>query len=253
MNPSHSMLDGVNVGQGDYVVKPGDCIESIAIKAGLFWETIWTDQRNRELRQVRKDPNILLPGDRVSFDPVRPKHASGTTNSRHRFRRRGIPSLLWLQILDLANYQDANDAPAIGSETAEANPNSETPSAAVDDPPQGIPYNLEVDGKWFSGETDPEGNIHQAIPPNARSGRLILAPGTPFEMEYELDLGHLDPLTDLSGVRGRLANLGWSVEEAEDEENLASALAAFQESCGLEPTGNLDDETRSRLQETHGS
>lgn len=238
-----------NVGQGDYVVKPGDCIESIAAAVGLFWEDIWNDPRNRELRETREDPNILLPGDRVSFDPPRPKQEGAETGRRHRFVRKGVPCYLELRILDLDDYRDED------AELAESEPEQqeEEEQAEPDDSGEGVPYSLVIEGRWFEGETDAEGCIRQAIPPSARTGRLILAPGTPYETEFELDLGHLDPLSEFSGVRDRLENLGFDIEGAEDEAGLGEALAAFQASQGLESTGQLDDETRARLRETHGS
>ncbi|MFH1075402.1 MAG: hypothetical protein V1753_00935 [Pseudomonadota bacterium] len=49
----------------DYIVKQGDCIESIAFKHGLFWETVWNHPNNQQLKQERKNPNILLAGDKV--------------------------------------------------------------------------------------------------------------------------------------------------------------------------------------------
>ena len=57
------------LGDGDYVVVEGDCMESIAADAGFLWTTIWNHPQNAALKKARVTPNVLLPGDR----PVYPR------------------------------------------------------------------------------------------------------------------------------------------------------------------------------------
>ena len=53
-----------------HVVKPGECIFTIANEARHRWETIWDDPGNSALRELREAPGILLPGDEVQIpDP----------------------------------------------------------------------------------------------------------------------------------------------------------------------------------------
>jgi len=74
---------------------------------------------------------------------------------------------------------------------------------------------------------------------------------------FDLGIGHLDPISEPSGVRGRLLNLGidpGSIDSDDAmEERFRSALMAFQRHHDLEPTGALDDATRAKLEEKHDS
>jgi N-acetylmuramoyl-L-alanine amidase len=59
-----------------HTVKQGDCISSIAHETGFFWETLWNHPDNAKLKQLRKNPNALLPGDVVSIPDQRVKQES---------------------------------------------------------------------------------------------------------------------------------------------------------------------------------
>jgi N-acetylmuramoyl-L-alanine amidase len=93
------------------------------------------------------------------------------------------------------------------------------------------------------------------IPPNARRSELILEPGTDKETFIPLRLGHLEPVSEISGIKNRLINLGFDCGETGDEEtpNMAAALRAFQEKNGLPATGEINQATRKKLKEIHGS
>lgn len=211
------------VGSGNYVVQPGDCIESIAFTSGHFWRTLWDHPDNQQLKSVRKDPNVLLPGDRVAIPDLRPKHESGATEQRHRFKRKGVPSELRLVLLE-------NDKPFANE-----------------------PYQLEIDGRVTDGQTAADGSVELPIPPNARDGRLIVSEGSKQRI-YHLDLGGLAPVTEISGIKSRLRNLGYPVGSADDtlDTETTEALELFQQRNGLTVTGQPDQATRDKLIAAHG-
>ncbi|MGH7150411.1 MAG: hypothetical protein ACREIU_06930, partial [Planctomycetota bacterium] len=109
-----------------YVVRQGDCIASIAFERGLFPDTVWDDPENAELRRERGDPNILAPGDVVVVPDKRPKEVPGATESRHRFKRKGVPERLCLRLL-----RDG-------------------------EPRSPVPYSIVLDGHAVEGTTDGE-------------------------------------------------------------------------------------------------
>jgi N-acetylmuramoyl-L-alanine amidase len=204
----------------DHVVRQGECISSIAFEFGLFWQTVWNHPANAELRELRKDPNVLFPGD-VVFLPERTVRTEiRPTEARHRFVLKGVPEVLRLQLLDYDGEPRAN-----------------------------LAYVLEVDGTVFSGTTDAEGELRHRIPPNARRGKLTVE-GTE---EFPLRLGSVGPISTVSGVQARLNNLGFDCDvDGVSGPKMAEALAGFQEKHGLPHTGELDEQTREKLRQAHG-
>jgi len=74
------------------------------------------------------------------------------------------------------------------------------------------------------------------------------------KLTWELDLGHLDPIDTVRGVKARLANLGFDPGEINDtwDDAAKEALTQFQVVYGLPTTGGeVDDATRKKLREVH--
>jgi N-acetylmuramoyl-L-alanine amidase len=241
----------------DYEVRPGDCIASLAYVRGLFWETVWEHPRNAGLKAERLDPNILKPGDIVHLPDRETKTVEKPTDQLHHFRRKGVPAKLRLRIMQ-DELPEAPPQNPIESGTgrhfsAEDPDTSET--SERQEPRANVPYVLDIDGRLTNGQTDGEGMVDLPIPPNARRGRLILEPGTLREMAIDLNLGRLDPVTGIGGQKQRLANLGFDCGSDNDEATpeFEAALRAYQESRGLDVTGEPDQATRDKLEQEHGS
>jgi hypothetical protein len=216
-----SGTSGGPVGDGNYEVQQGDCLESIAYEHGFFWETLWHLAENADLKRERKDPNVLLSGDKVFIPAKREKIARGSTQERHRFRRKGVPSRLCLIVTD----ED-------------------------DEPRRYTPYRITIDGQSRRGATNREGLVDEPIPPNAKAAELVVGEGEDAE-EYELELGALDPPDQLTGIQGRLTNLGYDAGPADGHlgPRTRMALEQFQRVHQLEPTGEPDRRTQQKLEE----
>jgi Putative peptidoglycan binding domain/LysM domain len=210
------------VGQGDYVVKPGDCMESIAFEQGFLWETLWNLPANAELKSQRQ-PNVLLAGDRVTIPDLQPfEKPECPTDRTHQFVLQGAKTKLHLRFLDDRQQ-----------------------------PRSGIKYLLTVDGQTYNGTLDGNGSLTQSIPANASQGSIQLLT-EPDPETYPLNFGHLDPDESQTGVRGRLNNLGFTCSpDGVMDADLQRALMKYQAANDLPATGQLDDATRDALKQEH--
>lgn len=214
------------VGQQGYKVKQGECIESIAYQHGLFWETIWNDPKNSELKRIRENPNALLPDDKVYIRDKEEKEVPCASEQRHRFRRKGVPAIFQVKLLDADNKPRAN-----------------------------LAYTLVIDGDTtFSGNTDSQGIIKHGIPPNAMEAQLTVVEGEKKE-EFLIKLKHLDPVDEPTGIQARLANLGYytGLIDGDIGPRTKAALSRFQNEHGLEQTGEPNQDTINKLKEVYGS
>ncbi len=242
----------------DHEVRAGDCINSLAAENGLFWEELWNHPKNAELKNKRKDPNVLKPGDLVHIPDIQPRIVTKPTEQRHKFVRKGVPAKFRIRLLepqlDQSPPGQQKPGPASGSRRVETE-DPETSGSEKEVPRKKVPYILEIDGKLTRGQSDDQGYIEYAIPPDAQKGTLTIDSGTPKETVIPLELGSLDPIDEISGVKHRLANLGFNCGDFTDEagEDFAAALRTFQQLNGLPVTGNVDDATKSKLKELHGS
>ena len=77
----------------------------------------------------------------------------------------------------------------------------------------------------------------------------------PDNIRIPLQFGAIDPITELSGVRGRLNNLGYKAGPPDGipGQEFHRALELFQQRHGLPPTCEPDRETVGKLREVHGS
>jgi hypothetical protein len=210
-----------------FIVRKGDCLQTIAYTHGFFWETVWNDSLNDKLRQKCKTPNILAPGDEIFIPDKRPKQYEGATEQRHCFKLKGVPFKLQIRLVD-------------GSGKLRT----------------GIPYVLLFPtGETFRDNIPSDGWIKHHIPPTATTAILQLTDHDQgITEQYALDLGGLDPIYEVTGIQQRLRNLGYEPSDAPGSmgPGTAAALRSFQEIHGLTPSGEADKRTLDTLLEVHG-
>jgi hypothetical protein len=203
-----------------YQVKQGDCISSIAFEKGFFPDTIWNHPDNKALKEKRKDPNVLMPGDVVFVPDKRLREYSEVTNQVYKYKCKNTPKLLQVQFVE------------------------------YDKPVKEMDYTLEIDGVELKGKTDGEGWIKQSIKPNARAAKLVFADGS----EYELKLGNLDPVEEVAGAQGRLNRLGFYEGPIDGKltDEMKEVIKLFQQVNELNPTGEVDSQTKDKLVQLTG-
>jgi hypothetical protein len=226
----------------NYTVQQGDCMASIAQDHGFFWQTLWNLPDNADLKQLRKNQNVLLAGDTVVVPDLRPKQQPCPDGAKYTFVRKGVPEILNMTLKD----------------------SQQRPRAKLD-------YIIVIDGVSRRGKTNAQGELSESIPPNAKLGKLIIdapppTPPTPANGNTQnpppklrrhitqLNLGHLDPITELTGVKGRLMNLKLykGTIDSTTDDNTTQAISKFQTLNKLPVTGIADDATQSLLQKLHG-
>ena len=162
-------------------IKPGESLLELAYEGGFdSWKKVWDDPANAELRERRKDPQVLLPGDAVIVpDKKTDPKESCPVDKVHRFRV--VRPRAWVNLRML----DGEGEPIVGARFA-----------------------LRTDGETHEGTTDANGMLSAEIRPNAHEWTLKLwfdDDQPPFEAPVKV--GHLDPISAPSGLHGRLTNL----------------------------------------------
>ncbi len=207
-----------------YKVQPGDYLSKIATQHGVAdWRVIYDHPNNASFRQLRPNPNLISPGDQLFIPDRGTKSLPAQTGSPARFRAHRARNTLQVKLLDHAGNPLANQA-----------------------------CKLEYDGTSRPVTTDGSGVLRETVPP-ALSEALLIVNG----VSMTLAIGHLNPMDNapdhgVSGVQGRLLNLGFDVGPVDGELNdrTRAAIRAFREQNNLpdgdDITGPLCDKLREK-------
>jgi hypothetical protein len=208
-----------------YIIRQGDHLAGLAATYGFDAEEVWQDDANSELRELRRSPQVLAPGDLLYIpdeeEEPAPAHVSPNTTNRYSASQPRVHLRLTLGSGDsiLANE----------------------------------PYRIEGLANPREGTTDGDGRLSEALPPSRRSVRLVLPNRDDFALDVRL--GNVDPHDTESGQSQRLRNLGFlpslrgldPVAPLRNREQrateIANAVRAFQRVEETEETGELDDVT----------
>ncbi len=212
-------------------VVQGECICSLADRFGLAWKEIYDHPANAKLRKLRPDPHILAPGDEVYIPETGKKEELCPTGRTHRF----VVQTMTVEIrIVLADWQ--------GKPFADKK------------------FLVEGKGVHVAGKTTAAGLAVAKVP--ARLEAVTLSAwiydgeeaGEP-DIEYDLQIGHLDPADTIAGVQSRLNNLGFRCPTSgEADEATERAIARYQQACELAGQIDIENATlRADLAKRHES
>lgn len=214
-----------------HTVVQGEHLSSIAHQYGFAnYRTIWDDPQNAALKEKRRNPNVLLPGDQLFIPSREAKLVTAATGREHRFVVRRSKLMLRLTLEDLLLK-----------------------------PIAGAQCELTVEGVKFPLVSDAKGRIQQEIPVSARKGVLVIkdAANRINDQVLSISIGELDPVEHPSGQKARLNNLGYfaGTPDQDDELLFQSAVEEFQ--CDhMGPAavdGKCGPKTQAQLLKVHGS
>jgi hypothetical protein len=216
-----------------YIVKQGDYLSKLAGLYGFDADEIWKHEANKKLATLRPDHHLLAPGD-ILYLPTKPARwlplkASSSNSYVATVPRAGVA----LHFLDGEGKPLANEGCLV----------------------HGLPREEEGGEEMVTG---PDGSLVLSVPVHVRELTVVFYDKR--HMSYRVLLGDMDPAEEASGIRKRLEHLGFYgyIEDPYATDDDASerdrkAIADFQRSVGVSPTGEVDDATRESLIEQHGS
>jgi hypothetical protein len=199
-----------------HIVQQGEHLPDIAAQYGFSnYRTLWDHPNNAALKNLRENPNVLLPGDEVFIPERQLRVESASTEKRHRFVAEAQPLKLRVKLLDLS--EDPIDRS--GKATTQAGTQDATPQNHI--------YEIDIQ------TTDKDVSLKfESDPP----------------LEVHLAVGSLDPVKAPSGQQERLNNLGYfaGFSEKIDPQQFQWAVEEFQcdrKKRGLLVDGHIDEST----------
>jgi N-acetylmuramoyl-L-alanine amidase len=194
-----------------HTVQQGECLSSIAASYGLAsWRDLFDHPDNAKLKELARHPSILAPGDEVSVPDMPIRWVSCATEIRHRFATKAPTAKLRVFVRD-----------------------------REEKPYEGKRFVVKVGEAETNGQTAAGGLVEVDVPMTAREARLQVwvgdDPDDPEpDIDRELAIAHLDPVESVSGVQGRLLNLGYkpTTSGTLDAPTIA-ALKTFRAKKGL--------------------
>ncbi len=212
----------------NHEVTQGEHLSSIAAQYGFpDYTKVWNHPGNAELKELRKNPNVLFDGDVLFIPDKEQKQESGATTQRHTYEI--SMSQLMLNLV----LEDSYEKPIAGA-----------------------PVYLTLGEKVCNMTSDANGKVQQVIPMDVQQCNLLIkSDATAYSDEFfNVMVGYLDPIDTLSGQSARLNNLGYFAGTPNDanDPDFQSAVQEFQCDHNLTVDGDPGPVTQSKLKQVHG-
>jgi N-acetylmuramoyl-L-alanine amidase len=211
-----------------HTVKQGERMATIATQYKfLRWQTLWDFAGNSDLKDLRKNPNILFPDNDEVAIPAKLKRQAEVVGGK-------------------AKYVVQTGAEVLRIRFAEG----ESTEGEI------VKFTATPDGgDAIPGKLDPDGTMEIDLPPNTKKVfvELFYDNQEVAFCSYELHVGHLDPFREVPGIEARLANLGYDhgAIDGDTEPVTTSAIAQFRAEHGLSPGDQIDDDLAAAARGLH--
>lgn len=212
----------------EHQVQPGECLASIAKLYGFSGpETLYNHEANAQLRKNRPNMHILAVNDVVYIPPKEFKYLPIVPGKNTVLVLKGKVALLKLKIEEFEGMPLASKA-----------------------------YSLVVAGLTYRGTTSDKGELTQVVDAAASQGKLsiYLDEEQRSALHWTLDIGGLQPASEIAGIQARLNNLGYfcANETGELDTTTQDAIMQFKASQGLVVNGQIDTALLESLVAVYG-
>lgn len=214
-----------------YVIRQGDYMTKLAHTCGFDVDEVWNDSKNDAIRALRPDKDILAPGD-IVYLPKEPKPGLDFTKEATNKFKATVP-----KVEVTITFMDP-DGP-FANEPFEVQ--------GLERPGEGA----ATGGPKDERTTDGDGKATLSVPVTVRE---VVAFFPKRNTAFAIRVGDMDPEDETTGIKKRLANLGYlppDLSKDAESEYLPSAIRSFQKDQGLTITGTLDDATIKALKAAH--
>lgn len=217
-----------------YTIQQGDTLLRIAKQFGLSGsKALYMHPSNAAFRQLRPDPNLIYPGDRINIPESQSSVYFGLPDRRHVFVHSGSGAaekeLLRFALKD-------SDGQLMSGLRATLVTGGQSRKATVSE--DGV---LEFD---LTECAESEGEL-----------QVFTAEGSADPSHrFNIQFAHLDPIDTISGIQARCNNLGYDCGTVDDLLGDATrrGIRAFQTAHGLINDGEPGPKTQARLEEAYG-
>ena len=214
-----------------HTIAQGETLTRIAQRYKLSsWKTLYDHPDNAAFRKLRPNPNIIFPGDTITVPDVVAKKMSASAGKSHVFCLKKEVEIFKIKISNSAGkaWDGKRVVVTLGANTIDT---LITPEGMLEIP---LTQGDESEAKIDIYMDDPNG-----------------APSHTFNVE----LAHLDPVEELSGVQARCNLLGHDCGVADGimGSKTRAGVKSFQSQYGLQVDGEPGPLTKAKLKEVYGS
>jgi N-acetylmuramoyl-L-alanine amidase len=211
-------------------VQQGETVSSIARKYGFpDWQALYNHPDNSALKEKRPNPDLIYPKDEIAIPERNLAKFKAKLNEKQTFKSKAKRNVIKLKIGAIGGVLWANRK-----------------------------VELKVDEDIIESTTDDDGIAVFRLPKRHSHTAILniytLKETSKPSYSVEVKLGHLDPITELTGQQARLSALGFDCGLLTPKTNkrYEKALVEYQQAMGLIVDGICGPETQKSLEKEYG-